>query len=482
MKPEIAIRADGNSKIGLGHIHRMIALAGYLTSFFSVRFFCFNADKLVIDLIEQSGFKHTAIYESDYTSPAHLIGLLRGEEIIVLDGYEFKTDYQAALKEAGHRVIAIDDLNQWENVANVVINHAYSGAIADYKKSEETEFYGGLKYAIIKQEILNAKTKTLKTSVDKVLVCIGGTDPMNYSEKIVSELLKDTSKHISLLTYPLNPKFDELKQIALINKERMAVFASLNTKELIGVIRNNDIAILQPSNIALEAASIGIGVFLIQTAENQKYILDTLLQNNCACLLQLNTIGRQMHAITSKDINAQILNQHQLLDGKSPQRIVEIVNTLYLRVRNVKEEDAKLIYDWNNDAVTRANSYNQAKIEYIDHLNWLSQKLKDKTTIFLLFTFNNEDAGCVRIDEKTNENIIGITVAPEMRGKRLATPILKMACKEYFERTDKIDISAYIKKTNEASLKSFLNAGFSIIEEGNFFGELSYKLIKKSNE
>ena len=44
------------------------------------------------------------------------------------------------------------------------------------------------------------------------------------------------------------------------------------------------------------------------------------------------------------------------------------------------------------------------------------------------------------------------------------------------------DISAYIKKSNEASLKSFVNAGFAVIDENMYFGELSYKLIKHSNE
>ena len=51
--PCIAIRADGNSQIGLGHIHRTLALANYLKDYFSITFYLYQADKLVSDLITE---------------------------------------------------------------------------------------------------------------------------------------------------------------------------------------------------------------------------------------------------------------------------------------------------------------------------------------------------------------------------------------------------------------------------------------------
>ncbi len=480
MKPKIAIRVDGNFKIGLGHIHRMLAFAGYVKDFFSVTFYSYNADQLVINLIINNGFKHETI--NDAVNVTLFIGLLNGEEIIVLDGYEFKTDYQSKLKEAGYRVIAIDDLNAWENVTDVVINHAYSGKREDYKVSKETGFYSGLKYAIIKQEILNAKGNIPKGAIENVLISIGGTDPMNYSQQIIEALLNGTSKNISVLTYTLNQKFDALKELAEKKKDRLKLYHSLNTTELIQLIRNSDLAILQPSNIALESVAIGIGMYLIQTAENQKYIFEALVKNGCAEKLEIANMAAQIDSTTPEQINGQIKHQNSLLDGKSPNRIIDIVNQLCLKYRKVILGDVKLIYDWNNDEVTRANSYNQNKIEYTDHLQWFENKVKDETVFFTMFNFENVPAGCVRIESRNLENIIGITIAPDSRGKRLATSILKKACKNYFEEKAQKNISAYIKKSNVASLKSFVNAGFKCIDENVYFGELSYKLIKHSNE
>lgn len=481
-KPSIAIRADGNTQIGLGHIHRTLALAGYLKNYFSVTFYLYRADPLVTDLIIKNGFILVNMKSPDYNQPENFINELKNNPIVVLDGYQFKTDYQMSIKSAGLKLVVLDDLNEWENVADVVINHAYSGDKSEYKKSNNSVLLAGLKYAIIKKELFQEIRHVERTSNSNVLVCIGGTDPDNYSEKIVMELLNATTKNISLLTYPLNRKFKELQDLATENSHRLKLYHSLNTKELVQLIRENDIAILQPSNIALEAAALGIYIALVQTAENQKYIKQTLLDSSCASNLDLNKLAESVNKVTVKHINAQINSQAQLLDGKSGLRFINVFNELALTTRRVNAGDVKLIYDWNNDPLTRANSYNQNSILFEDHQKWFLNKIADSNTVFLILEFDRKPAGCVRIDNKASENVIGITVAPEFRGRKLATPMLIAATNEYFKLFPGNVISAYIKKTNEASLKSFVGAGFKVLDEDNYFGEWSYKLNKRSNE
>lgn len=480
--PSIAIRADGNTQIGLGHIHRTLALAGYLNNYFSVTFYLYQADSLVTDLIIRNGFQLVNMKSPDYNQPENFINELKNNPIVVLDGYQFKTDYQMSIKSADLKLVVLDDLNEWENVADVVINHAYSGNKSDYKISNNSVLLAGLNYAIIKKELFQETRHVERRSNSNVLVCIGGTDPDNYSEKIVKELLNATTKNISLLTYPLNRKFKELQDLSTENSHRLTLYHSLNTEELAQLIRGNDIAILQPSNIALEAASLGIYIALVQTAENQKYIKQTLLDSSCASNLDLNKLAESVNKVTVKHINAQINSQAQLLDGKSGLRFINVFNQLAITTRRVNAGDVKLIYDWNNDPLTRINSYNQNSILFDDHQKWFLNKIADPNTVFLILEFDRKPAGCVRIDNKASENVIGITVAPEFRGRKLATPMLIAATNEYFKLFPGSVISAYIKKTNEASLKSFVGAGFKVLDEDNYFGEWSYKLNKRSNE
>ena len=81
-------------------------------------------------------------------------------------------------------------------------------------------------------------------------------------------------------------------------------------------------AAAQPSNIALEAATLGIHINLIQTAENQKYIFETLLSNSCAVQLNLDDVAKSVNSIQLDEINRQIKEQAKLLDGRSPSRIL----------------------------------------------------------------------------------------------------------------------------------------------------------------
>jgi len=39
MKPQLAIRTNANHEIGIGHIHRTLAYADYISDFFEVTFY-----------------------------------------------------------------------------------------------------------------------------------------------------------------------------------------------------------------------------------------------------------------------------------------------------------------------------------------------------------------------------------------------------------------------------------------------------------
>lgn len=474
--PKLIIRADGNATIGLGHIHRTLALADYLKDYFDISFYSYQPNGLVKDLITNKGYKLQNLPSPDFENASLFTNLISKQDVVVLDGYNFKTEYQKTLKHNGNKVVAIDDLNNWENVADAVINHGYSGK--DYKLSPGSKLYPGLQYAIIKPEILQADKSSEKKSNNKILVCIGGTDPEGYSEKIINALLKETDKQISLLTYPLNPAFGKLEELSSQNSSRLKLFHSLNPGSLIELIKTNDMAILQPSNIALEAMALGIHISLVQTAENQKYILETLISSKCAVELDLNNIGKSINSVSVNQINEQLKQQSQILDGRSPARLLDIVNSLLLEFRKVKAEDVKLIYDWNNDPVTRANSHNTAKIEYADHEKWFAGRIADKNLDFLLFIYNNIPCGSVRIERKESENVIGIAIAPEFRGKKLAPLLISKAGEYFYNHHGKKEITAYIKKQNLPSIKSFQRVGYKIMNEGEYCGDEGYRLIK----
>lgn len=148
--------------------------------------------------------------------------------------------------------------------------------------------------------------------------------------------------------------------------------------------------------------------------------------------------------------------------------------------RKAVESDLDLYFDWANDIDTRNNSFNSQIIDYQIHTNWFLRKIVDKNTLMLVF--ENEASipvGQVRIEQKSEENIIGISIDKNFRGLGLAVPMLENACSIFFEEFNEKTIHAYIKKVNLASVKSFKKAGFQEEKELLIGNEASYHLVKK---
>lgn len=153
-----------------------------------------------------------------------------------------------------------------------------------------------------------------------------------------------------------------------------------------------------------------------------------------------------------------------------------------LNFRFAEEKDVDLYYDWANDSEVRVNSYNQDPIDYNNHVKWFKNKLNSSSCKFYVFLNElNEPIGQVRID-KNEETVIGISVDKKHRGKNYASQMLVMATTHYLKKHTNEKIYAYIKTSNKASYKSFVNAGF--LEDGviNVLNEKSYKLYIKSND
>jgi RimJ/RimL family protein N-acetyltransferase len=150
-----------------------------------------------------------------------------------------------------------------------------------------------------------------------------------------------------------------------------------------------------------------------------------------------------------------------------------------LDIGEVTEKDAKLLFEWTNDPVTRENSFNTSPVKWNDHVLWLNKKLNDPFCKMFIFHQNNQPVGVVRFD--TDENtIIGVTVAPTHRGMGIGAEIIKMGCLKFWEISHQ-DIMAYIKEGNLASLHAFEKAGFSFYKNDIYNNFACLILTAKKN-
>jgi len=153
-----------------------------------------------------------------------------------------------------------------------------------------------------------------------------------------------------------------------------------------------------------------------------------------------------------------------------------------INIKTATLADADLYYQWANDDLVRQNSYEQSKISYDDHVAWFKRKLQSTDCFFYLFEAENKPVGQVRIENRSEEIVIGISIDPNYRGKGLGPILLEMAIEEYFKKFPKARICAYIKETNAASYAIFKKANFKNDEFVMVNGIKSIKLCKTYND
>lgn len=141
--------------------------------------------------------------------------------------------------------------------------------------------------------------------------------------------------------------------------------------------------------------------------------------------------------------------------------------------------DAKLLFDWANDPITRESSFNEKPIEWENHCHWLENKIKDISCAIFVFYSQDVPIGVVRF-ESNEITIIGVTVAPGHRGKGISSVIIQMACEKFWE-TNNHDIFAYIKISNLKSVRAFEKAGFCFLKEDIYNNIPCLILIAKRN-
>lgn len=151
-----------------------------------------------------------------------------------------------------------------------------------------------------------------------------------------------------------------------------------------------------------------------------------------------------------------------------------------LTFRKATPEDCELYYSWANDPLVRSQSYNTGSIDLETHTKWFNERVNDPR--FYFYIFQNEllqDIGQVRITkDKDNVAIISISIDNMHRGKGYATQMFEISTISFLTENPAYIINAYIKNSNEASLRALTNAKFVFKKEVMDHDEPSVIYIK----
>lgn len=146
-----------------------------------------------------------------------------------------------------------------------------------------------------------------------------------------------------------------------------------------------------------------------------------------------------------------------------------------ISVRPAAAKDGEMLFRWRNDPDTMAASRSTAPVSQEEHKRWMEfNVLYGYPQHLVMIAEDDQDhpLGVIRFDSQRSDVMkfeVSITMAPTIRGRGLAAPVLRQACSYMGEFT----INAEVKRDNTASRKLFESCGFE--EIGRSSGYLQFR-------
>lgn len=134
-------------------------------------------------------------------------------------------------------------------------------------------------------------------------------------------------------------------------------------------------------------------------------------------------------------------------------------------LRPVLDSDCEILWQWANDPIARAASFDPRPISWTEHEAWFQARRSDDHGRMYIVEESGRPVGVVRFAlEGPGEAVVSINIAPVARGRGLGPEALRRACARIFADGAASSITAFIKRDNPASLRAFEQAGFARID------------------
>jgi len=176
----IVFRIVGTERGGMGHIYRALTLAHEITDH-EVRFVCDENSQVAVKKLAGYDYWLGVYKESQIVEKIIAIR----PSLVINDILNTDSEYICKLKKRGIKVINFEDLGSGAPLADLTFNELY-----DDPSITGENILWGRDYFFVREEFNDAKPNKFKDDVKAVLVAFGGTDPNNFTRKILWKILE----------------------------------------------------------------------------------------------------------------------------------------------------------------------------------------------------------------------------------------------------------------------------------------------------
>lgn len=377
----VVIRADANSKIGMGHVMRCLSVADALIKRGEEVLFV-TADDTPVPLLTKKGVPYRVLHTDYADMEAELPGLLcilqeltqraelpeevlsrmssqRKDIAILVDSYYVTEKYLAALKKR-ITTIYMDDIYAFSYPVDMLINYNIYGEEMGYEKDAafaDTKLLLGTKYVPLRAEftvgagyvplreeftaragqapVMEKVSQTAGQMANgSVLITTGGSDSFHLAGQLLMEAMKYDvlkTKEYYVVSGSLNPHIGELQALA---QKHENIHIHCNVTNMAELMAESEVALSAGGSTLYELCAVGVPVIAFSFAENQERLVQTFVKRGIAQyggnyrtdgnkMIQ-NTIAGLEKLCGDEALKTEYRRKAlQLVDGRGAERIAE---------------------------------------------------------------------------------------------------------------------------------------------------------------
>jgi UDP-2,4-diacetamido-2,4,6-trideoxy-beta-L-altropyranose hydrolase len=352
----LLIRADASAGIGNGHLMRCMALAQQWQATEGGVTFLTKCDSMSLrERLKDNGFELAQLPEVhpnpvDIQATLSLAGEIASspnerKPWIVLDGYQFDSEYQSEVRAAGYPVMVIDDMAQFDKYhADILLNQNIQTETLIYNCDRNTRILLGPDYALLSRLFLKWQGfgRSFPKVADHILITMGGGDVENVTAQILEVLgsVEIRNLEVKVVVGNSNPHYESLLScVTALNESQREIGLSVqlmrDVKDMPELMAWADVAVSGAGSTCWELAFMGVPTLMVILADNQRRVAEGLERHGVArCAgwyadLQKEKVSEQItDLIYSPDVRRQMAaTGRRLVDGLGAARVVQAIAT-----------------------------------------------------------------------------------------------------------------------------------------------------------
>lgn len=307
-RKKIIFRADGNKKLGLGHIYNCITLAYRMTEH-DILIVTHEDSHEGIAKLKESNLPYRVI-----KTEADIDQVIRefSPDIWVNDCLNTTKPYIRSLKKKICRVVSIEDLGSGTTYADAVVNALYE------EEHPLAHVYSGHRYVCLRDEFLLERPKAFSPGVKNVFIMFGGTDPSNLNRLVYNSLLSGNVDSRGIRFNFITGIGYDVSANGLCDHPECGIFIYPNVARVTKYMKEADLALIGQGRTIFEVASMGVPSVVLAQNEREtthgfasmehgflnlglgKAVSQEVIENTLNWLIHTPEVRRSMHQLMLK--------------------------------------------------------------------------------------------------------------------------------------------------------------------------------------